>query len=140
MIEDIVFPEKEILEISFLNRDDFYSIILKNTEYLIVGGDKDIKSNLIGIKSSKEVYYLSTDDNKISYISKNIDIFLSELLLFDKYVTEKALELPENPNDMQLFEFAYEFKKEILKLDKNAFLDSNTYWSEIYEEMEYGIL
>lgn len=140
MVEDIVFPEKEILEISFLNHDDFYSIILKNTEYLIVGGDKDIKSNLIGIKSNQEVYYLSTDDNKISYISKNIDIFLSELLLFDKYVTEKVHELPENPNDMQLFEFAYEFKKEILKLDKNAFLDSNTYWSEIYEEIEYGIL
>lgn len=49
-------------------------------------------------------------------------------------------ELPENPDDSQLSEFADKFRKKILKLDSNAFCSENTFWSEICEEMEYGII
>ena len=48
-------------------------------------------------------------------------------------------ELPENPDDSQLSEFTDKFRKKIWKLDSNAFYSEDTYWSEICEEMEYGI-
>lgn len=60
-------------------------------------------------------------------------------MLYDNYMNTEGNELPENPDDSQLSEFTDKFRKKILKLDSNAFYSEDTYWSEICEEMEYGI-
>ncbi|MCM1315538.1 MAG: hypothetical protein NC205_02050 [Prevotella sp.] len=132
------FPDKTILEVTFLNITDFYSISFQNHNYTIVGGDKDIKTNLIGIAEDDKVYYITTDDKKICYISVNIGTFIKQLLLFDDYINKNNL--PENPDEIQLSEYADIFRKKILELDKNAFKSDETFWSEICEEMEYGII
>ena len=137
---NISFPEKTILEIRFLNTEYFYSISFKNNNYIIVGGDKDIKTNLIGIEEDEKVYYISADDNTLCYIAVNIETFIKELLLFDNYMNTETNNLPKNPDDAKLFEFTSNFKSKILELDVNAFDSDSTFWSEICEEMEYGII
>ena len=75
MYSDISFPNKTILEVTFLNKQDFYSISFENNNYTIVGGDKDIKTNLIGIASDDKVYYIVTDDKSLfCYLAVNIHI------------------------------------------------------------------
>ena len=59
MYSDIHFPDKTILEVTFLNITDFYSISFQNNNYTIIGGDKDIESNLIDIADDGKVYYRS---------------------------------------------------------------------------------
>ncbi|MDE5583972.1 MAG: ribosomal protein S18-alanine N-acetyltransferase [Ruminococcus sp.] len=138
MYSEIPFPDKTILEISFLDTDDFYTISIENNNYTIIGGDKDIKTNLIGIGEDKKVYYILADYKNICYISANINTFIKQLLLFDDYVNKNNL--PENPADSQLYEFAECFRKLIINSDVNAFYDKSTFWSEICEEIEYGII
>lgn len=133
---DISFPDKTILEISFL--ESFYSISVKNNNYLIVGGDKDIAENLVGIAEDEKVYYI--DGENLCYIAVNIGIFIKELLLFDSYMNMDADNLPENPDDETLSRFTDNFKSKILELDSTAFCNDDTFWSEICEEMEYGII
>mgnify|MGYP002861318363 CR=1 FL=1 len=140
MLIDTIFPNKAILEIAFLNQVDFYSIYFHNNAYLIVGKDKDIENNLIGITNSGEVYYLTLDDSRTCYVSKDIDTFVNELLLFDRFV-EKNMDI-ENQDELLLSQLANSFRNELLKLDKSAFRDGavSTFWSEVCEEIEYGIL
>lgn len=140
MYIDNSLPKKTILEITFLSRTDFYNISFENNNYKIIGGDKDIKTNLIGIGEDGKVYYIITDENTLCYIAISIDIFVKELLLYDNYMNTEGNELPENPDDLQLSEFTDKFRKKIIKLDSNAFCSEDTFWSEICEEMEYGII
>ena len=138
MYSDISFPNKKILEISFLSVEDFYTISFENHNYTIVGGDVDIETNLVGIAEDEKVYYISTDDKTLCYIAVNISTFIKELSSFDDYVNQSNL--PENHDNLQLAEFVENFKAQILKSDSNAFYDESTFWSEICEEMEYGII
>lgn len=135
---DISFPDKTILEISFLSKEHFYDISVKSNNYLIIGGDKDIADNLIGIAEDEKIYYI--DGDNLCYIAVNIGVFIKELLLFDSYMNMKADNLPENPDDETLSEFTDNFKSRIIELDNTAFNSDNTFWSEICEEMEYGII
>ncbi len=138
MYSDISFPDKTILEVTFLKATDFYSIYFENSNYIIVGGDKDIKTNLIGIAEDEKVYYITTDDRQISYVAVNIETFIKELLLFDHYINTNNL--PENPDEIQLAEFAGSLREKIIESDADAFYDESTFWSEICEEVEYGII
>lgn len=52
---DISFPDKTFLEASFLSVPDFYSISFNNNNYTIVGRDKGIENNLIGIAEDEKV-------------------------------------------------------------------------------------
>ena len=140
MYMDHSSPKRTILEISFLSTTDFYNISLKNNNYKIIGGDKDIKTNLIGIREDGKVYYIIADENTLFYIAISVDAFVRELLLYDDYMNTNNDELPENPDDSQLFEFTDKFRKKILKLDSHAFDSDDTFWSEICEEMEYGMI
>lgn len=38
--DDIQFPDRTILEVTFLNKTDFYDISLQNRHYTIVGGTR----------------------------------------------------------------------------------------------------
>lgn len=136
--DDIQFPDRTILEVTFLNKSDFYGISMQNRSYTIVGGDRDIPTNLIGIADDNKVYYITTDDKKICYISSDIRTFIKQLLLYDDYTNNNIL--PENPDEIQLIEFTDKFKSMISDSDKNAFQSNDTFWSEICEEMEYGII
>ncbi len=138
MLLGISFPDKRILELRFLNQADFYNIKLNNITYTIVGRDCDIQTNLIGIAPNEKVFYITTDDNVICYIASNIYVFIKELLLYDDYINNEENQLPENPDDLRLFEFAEKFRNKISYLDRHAFENENTYWSEVCEEMEYG--
>lgn len=137
MYSDIQFPDKTILEVTFLNITDFYSISFQNRNYTIVGGDKDIKNNLIGISSDGKVYYIVTDDKSLfCYLAVNIYTFIKELLLFDDYINTNNL--PENPDEIQLAEFTDKFRSQLTELDKTVC--NSKFWSEICEEMEYGVI
>lgn len=136
MYSDISFPNKKILEIRFLSVEDFYTISFENNTYTIVGGDEDIETNLVGIAEDEKVYYISADDKTLYYISVNISTFIKELLLFDDYVNQNNL--PENPDDLQLAEFTDKFLSLLLELDKTVC--KSEFWSEICEELEYGLI
>lgn len=93
-------------------------------------------SNIIGIAENDNVYYITTDDLNFCYISINIQTFIKQLLLFRDYVNH----FPKNPDDKKISELTENFKLKILELDINSFYNENTFWSQICEEMEYGII
>ncbi|MDE6539043.1 MAG: hypothetical protein K2K66_02525 [Ruminococcus sp.] len=131
------FPNKTILEVTFLNITDFYSISFENNNYTIVGGDKDIETNLIGIASDGKIYYIVTEDKSLfCYLAVNIHTFIKELLLYDDYINTNNL--PENPAEIQLAEFADKFRSHLTELDKTVC--NSKFWSEVCEELEYGII
>ena len=119
--DNIQFPDRTILEVTFLNKSDFYDISMQNRNYTIIGGDKNISTNLVGIADDNKVYYITTDDGELCYISPDIETFTKQLFLFEEYT------------DIE------DFRRKILELDKNA-LNSKTFWSEVYEEMEYSVI
>lgn len=41
---NISFPDEKILEITFLDKSDFYSLSLKNNNYIVIGGDENIET------------------------------------------------------------------------------------------------
>lgn len=137
---DISFPDKMILEITFFDKTDFYSLSFENQQYRIIGRDEGIKTILIGIGEDEKVYYIITDEKTLCYIAINTETFVKELLLFDHYMNVEGSHLPENPDDAQLSAFTDNFKAQILKLDADAFHHHDTFWSEICEEMEYGVI
>ena len=139
---NISFPNKAIFEIIFFNRDDFYNISFQNKDYLIVGRDQGIVDNVIAIAKNGEVYYITLYNSDICYIAENIDIFVNELLLFDRFHKENTLELNDNQDESLLTILANNFRNELLKLDQSAFRDDmeSTFWSEVCEGIEYGIL
>lgn len=101
MYSNISFPNKTILEVTFLKVTDFYTISFENNTYTIVGGDAGIDTNVIGIAGDGKVYYIETDDKSLfCYLAVNISTFIKELLLFDDYVNQNNL--PENPDEIQL--------------------------------------
>lgn len=137
MYSDISFPNKTILEITFLNAEDFYTISFENNTYTIVGGDAGIDTHVIGIARDGKVYYIVTDDNSLfCYLAVNIETFIKELLLFDDYINTNYL--PENPDDLQLTEFAENFRSQLTELDKTVC--KSKFWSEVCEELEYGLI
>lgn len=137
MYSDISFPNKTILEITFLNAEDFYTISFENNTYTIVGGDAGIDTHVIGIAGDGKVYYIVTDDNSLfCYLAVNIETFIKELLLFDDYINTNYL--PENPDDLQLTEFAENFRSQLTELDKTVC--KSKFWSEVCEELEYGLI
>ncbi len=133
---NISFPDEKILEITFLDKSDFYSLSLKNNNYIVIGGDENIETNIIGIAENDNVYYITTDDLNFCYISINIQTFIKQLLLFRDYVNH----FPKNSDDKKISELTENFKLKILELDINSFYNENTFWSQICEEMEYGII
>lgn len=58
--------------------------------------------------------------------------------MYNDYINTEGNNLPENPDDVQLAEYAGNFKSKILESDSSAFDSNDTFWSEICEEMEYG--
>jgi len=136
------FPNKAILEIIFLNRDDFYNICFQNNNYLIVGRDQGIADNVIAIATNGKVYYITLHNNDVCYIAESIDIFVNELLLFDRFIQTNTNELKDDQDESQLIILANSFRNELLKLNQSAFQYGtvSTFWSEVCEEIEYGIL
>lgn len=129
---DIKFPDRTILEVTFLNVTDFYTISFENNNYTIVGGDADIETNLVGIASDGKVYYIVTDDKSLfCYIAVNIGTFIKELLLFESYTNSP----PENLTDKQ---FAEKFRFQLSELDKTVC--KSDFWSVVCEELEYGVI
>lgn len=132
MYSDISFPNKTILEVTFLNVEDFYTISFENNTYTIVGGDVGIDTHVIGIAGDGKVYYIATDDKSLfCYIAVDIHTFIKELLLFDSYTSNPS----ETSDDKQ---FADKFRSQLLKLDKTVC--KSNFWSEVCEELEYGVI
>lgn len=129
---DISFPTEPILLIEFLNQQEFYNYTFNDKKYCIVG--KDDVGNLIGIDKNNIVFYLDTELNFAFYTAPNINIFVTELEIYNKYVSEN--ELSDNPSDNELKQYTYKFTEKIKETDCNALTDENSFWSVIAEQME----
>lgn len=124
------------MELEFLNSCECFHLLLKNKKYWIIGKDKDLPVILIGIAENKQVFLLDTDDETAIYIAVNLEIFRKELYWFSVFMEK----LPENASEQILKKYADTFRRQLFKLDKNAFSDDENYWAVIAEEMEYGII
>jgi len=139
MKNDNLFPE-QFFELVFFSKEEYSLINYKEESYLTIGRDRDIKTNFIAVADDGKVYYISCDENDKCYISVNKEVFAKEIFLFKDYISEKRNIIPENPDDSQLKEFTDTFREKISELDCNALYSENTFWSEICEEMEYGLI
>lgn len=133
--EDLGFsiPDETILEIKFLKYDDFRSMVFNDKKYTIVGGD-DV-GNLIGIDADGKVWFLDTADEFEMYISKGLKTFVDQLELYRDWNHP-----PLNASDKVNEENAQNFAIELKKMDKDAMVDCEDFWSVVIEQMEDGLL
>ncbi|MDE6732051.1 MAG: hypothetical protein K2J77_04160 [Oscillospiraceae bacterium] len=133
MLEEVTLPEEEIVNITFLKRDEFHTVTFKSKEYTVVGGD-DV-DNLIGVDSHGKVWFLDTENEFTFYASKNLKAFVDQLMLYVKW---------DHPDDDAPWKVikanVKKFKCEILKLDMLATFGRNSFWSLIIEQIKEGFL
>lgn len=133
MLEEVTLPEEEIVNITFLKRDEFHTITFKSKEYTVVGGD-DV-DNLIGVDSRGKVWFLDTENEFTFYASKNLMTFVEQLMLYVNW---------DHPDDDAPWKVikanVKKFKREILKLDMFATFGRNSFWSLIIEQIKEGFL
>ncbi len=133
MLEDVTLPEEEIVNITFLKRDEFHTVTFKSKEYTVVGGD-DV-DNLIGVDSRGKIWFLDTENEFTFYASKNLKTFVEQLMLYVNW---------NHPDDdapwKEIKANVGKFKREILKLDMFATFGRNSFWSLIIEQIKEGFL
>ncbi|GEM_PF-6181422 len=131
-------PDDIILEIKFFKREEFYSLMFNNKEYVIVA--EDYVKNLIGVDGYGRVYFLDPCDissgKKVEiYTAKDLSTFCAELMLF-----KNCDPLPINASDEMIEASAQQFARKLESLDKDALSDSENFWSLIVEQLEDGLL
>ena len=127
------------MEFEFFIPADYYDLILYHQKYRIIAKDWGLDSILAGIAESGAVFYLDTEESEEKYavyIASSPEVFRKEIELFQKFCRNR----PPDETEEELKLFADKFRQQILQLDKNAFSDSETYWSVIAEELEYGVI
>lgn len=138
MYSKLILPNQLIQDINFLQAKDFYVMSFLGKDYDIIA--KDDVGNYIGMAPNKQVFYLETASDthldNIRYISRDIKAFIQELNLYKQYSDDYFLE--ENPSVKALKEYADGFKKLVVAIETDVFCNSESYWSVIAEQMEYG--
>ncbi len=130
---DFTLPDNDILHIKFLKPEEFHTLVFKNIEYTIVGGD-DV-DNLIGVDVDGKVWYLDTENEFTMYASRGLKTFVEQLELLINW------DFPgDNDSDEVLEANAREFEREIKKLDENAMSGYEDLWAAVIEQMEDGLL
>ncbi len=130
---DFTLPDNDILHIKFLKPEEFHTLVFKNIEYTIVGGD-DV-DNLIGVDADGKVWYLDTENEFAMYASKGLKTFAEQLELLINW------DFPGDDDSDEVLEAnAREFEREIKKLDENAMSGYEDLWVSVIEQMEDGLL
>lgn len=133
------WAESYILELKFLEDSACYDMILHQQKYQIIAKDWGLNSILVGIAENGAVFSLDTEEseeNYAVYIASSPEVFRKEIEIFQKFCESRSLTQSEEEEKQS----AEKFRQQILKLDKNAFSDSENYWSVIAEEIEYGVI
>ena len=135
---NLIFPNELIQYVEFLRSEEFFVMSFLGKDYKIIA--KDDVGNFIGISPNKQVFYLETasdtHSDNIRYIAEDIEMFIQELNLYKQYSKNNYLE--ENPSDEALEKYADGFKELVKAIDAKVFCNSESYWSVIVEQMEYG--
>lgn len=132
------WAESCILELRFLKVSTCYELILHHHKYKIIAKDWGLNSILVGIAENGAVFSLDTEETEEKaavYIASTLEVFQKEIELFQEFCENRPL----NETEEELKQYADKFRQHMLRLDKNAFSDSENYWSVVVEEMEYGI-
>ena len=127
-IEAKGLPSTEILGVSFLPADEFYSVTYENEEYLIVG-DEDAGMSYIGLNKYGNVYLIGLDTKM--YISNSLVKFAKQLLAFQSFALPAA-----KHTEKELKVHANKFRETIKGIDKSAFKNDGTFWAGIIKHIE----
>ena len=136
-----IFPVFRLnnMELEFLSPSEYYNIVLYQNKYQVIAKDEGLDSILIGISRNGQIFYLDTEKSEndyASYLASDLEIFRKETELFYNFIHNR----PQDETEEELKKFADEFRQQILQLDKNAFSDSENYWSVVAEELEWGVI
>jgi len=127
------------MELVFLSPEKYYDLILYHHKYLIIAKDWGLDSILIGIAENGAVFSLDTEEseeNYAVYVASSPEVFRKEIEIFQKFCENRSLTQSAEEEKQS----ADKFRQQILQSDKNAFSDSENYWSVIAEEIEYGVI
>ena len=127
------------MEFEFFIPADYYDLILYHQKYQIIAKDEGLDSILIGIAENGVVFSLDTEESEEKYavyIASSPEVFRKEKELFHKFCENR----PQEETEEELKQFADTFREQMLRLDENAFSDSETYWSVVAEELEWGVI
>ncbi len=127
------------MEFEFFIPADYYDLILYHQKYQIIAKDEGLDSILIGIAENGVVFSLDTEESEEKYavyIASSPEVFRKEIELFHKFCENR----PQEETEEELKQFADTFREQMLRLDENAFSDSETYWSVVAEELEWGVI
>lgn len=126
-------PDDVILEIRFLKYGDFRDFAVNGTKYTIIAEDN--VGNLIGVDPGGKVWFLDTEKKVKMYASKDLQTFVTQMELYGS-----TAPLPPNASEEQLEADTRQFARKITKLDNDALLSENSFWSLITEQMRDGLL
>lgn len=116
-------PSDEILNVKFLKHEKFFVYVFINKPYIITAKVSGTR-NFIGFGADGNIYLLDRENNREVYVSSALAVFARQLKIFRDLTNE------ENGRS--------EFSDKILKLDENAFLCKDYFWSAAAEK--YGLI
>ena len=126
------------MELEFLMPSEYYNLVLYHHQYQIIAKDWGLDSILAGIDEKGCVFSLDTEaseEKHAVYIASSPEVFRKEIELFQNFCENRPLNQTEEAEK----QFADAFREQILRLDRNAFSDTENYWSVVTEELEWGI-
>lgn len=112
-------PSDEILNVKFLKHEKFFVYVFINKPYIITAKVSSTR-NFIGFGADGNIYLLDRENNRAVYASSALAVFARQLKIFRDSASGS------------------EFYEKILKLDENAFLGKDYFWSEKAEK--YGLI
>lgn len=131
------------LKINFYKTKDYKTTIFQNAEYQIIGYYEN-EEQLVCIAENQQIYLIVTYDDLICYIAPDLKSFQQEILLFEKLTKECELidkiSFTNENTESILQEISDILKRDILKIDSNAFDNTDNFWSEICIEIEDEII
>ena len=131
------------LKINFYKIENFRTDIFQNAKYHVIGYYEN-EEQLICVSENQQIYLIVKYDDLICYVAPNLKSFQQEIRLFETLTKEcklidKISYTDENTEDI-LQEISDILKRDILKIDSNAFDNIENFWSEICIEIEDGII
>ncbi len=123
---DGMFITNEELLLDFRNAN--------GADYRLLGLSDSIGGSPYLLSAVGSVVLHDAEDNHLRFVNSSLDAFLFFVKRWDSFV---SLDAVDEDAGMRL---GRKLKKELRKLDGSAFVDEDSWWACIFEEVEYGIL
>jgi hypothetical protein len=110
-----------------------------NGSYVILGQNDESEAGFFAAMTDGHVVYLGGeyDDRESRFVNSSVEFFLLFLSEWNGFIVA-GVQVGEDED--AIIRKGMRIKRRLRKVDQAAFRDEESWWSRVYEEVEYGVL